>query len=323
MHGWTVQIMSWGCILLFTTCSPTSQFGFVTLGLNGRNSCPYFIHTPFAAHATPPPPPPPPPEMPAPTAPSRPPPIHPTPISTTTTRSLAILGAGGHGRSVADVAETCGWRVHMYDDGVWPATTASGPWPVVGNLDTLITRLDEYVGAVVAIGDCTVRLRAARHLQACGAHLPPLVHPSAWVSPHAKPLGAGSVVLAGAVINVGALVGDACIVNTGATVDHDCDLAAGVHISPGAHLAGSVTVGECTWVGVGATVKQGVCLGSHAVAGAGAVVVNRVPEGACVVGCPAKPIEEKKTASGRKKSGTHACAWPRLACCWRRTGPGL
>jgi len=287
-------------------------------GLNGRNSCPFFIHT-ISLHIQRPSPPPLLPKMP--TALSSPPSTHPTPTTTSTTRSLAILGAGGHGRSVADVAESCGWRVDMYDDCAWPATIASGPWPIVGNLETLIARLDEYAGATVAIGDCAARLQAARHLQACGAHLPPLVHPSAWVSPHARPLGAGSIVLAGAVINVGAVVGEACIINTGATVDHDCNLASGVHISPGAHLAGSVTVGECTWVGIGAVVKQGACLGNHAVAGAGAVVVNRVPDGTCVVGCPAKPMEEKKTAGGRKKCGAHACAWSRLACCWRRTSP--
>jgi serine acetyltransferase len=89
-------------------------------------------------------------------------------------------------------------------------------------------------------------------------------------------------------------MGQACIVHTGATVDHDYTLAAGVHISPGAHLAGSVTFGECTWVGVGAAVKQGVRLGSHAVVGAGAVVVSPVSDGVCVIVCPAKPMAGKK-----------------------------
>jgi hypothetical protein len=50
--------------------------------------------------------------------------------------SLAILGAGGHGRSVADTAEGCGWQVDLYDDA-WPELQASGPWRVVGNYQTL------------------------------------------------------------------------------------------------------------------------------------------------------------------------------------------
>ena len=187
---------------------------------------------------------------------------------------------------------------------------ACGPWPIVGNLDTLIARLGEHAGVAVAIGDCVARLRVARRLQASGAHLPPLVHPSAWVSPHAKLLGAGCVVLAGAAINVGATVGQACIINTGATVGHDCTLAAGVHISPGARLAGGGTVGECTWVGIGAAVKQGVRLGSHAVVGAGAVVVSPVSDGVCVIGCPAKPMADKMAHRAHARNAS--AWWPRL-----------
>ena len=246
-------------------------------------------------------------------------PSNPSPPATRPLLSLAVLGAGGHGRSVADVAEACGWKVDMYDDSMWPAATTCGPWTIVGNLDTLIARLGEHAGVAVAIGDCAARLRITRRLQASGVHLPPLVHPSAWVSPHAKRLGAGCVVLAGAAINVGAAVGQACIVNTGATVDHDCTLAAGVHISPGAHLAGGVTVGECTWVGIGAAVKQGVCLGGHAVVGAGAVVVSTVSDGVCVIGCPAKPMADKME---HRAHARNASAWrPRMSSCWSRTCP--
>jgi len=208
---------------------------------------------------------------------------------------LAILGAGGHGRSVADTAEACGWRVYLYDDG-WPQVQASGAWPVIGDGGALGAALDAgvYSGLMVAIGDCAARLRAHRRLLAGheGVPCPALVHPAAWVSPRAA-LGAGCVVMAGAAVNVGASLGEACIVNTGATVDHDCDLAAGVHISPGAHLAGGVRIGEGAWVGIGSAVKQGMRVGERAVIGAGAVVVNSVADGVCVVGCPAKPVFKK------------------------------
>ena len=34
-------------------------------------------------------------------------------------RSLAVLGAGGHGRSVADAAEAAGWtRVDLFEDAL-------------------------------------------------------------------------------------------------------------------------------------------------------------------------------------------------------------
>lgn len=38
----------------------------------------------------------------------------------------------------------------------------------------------------------------------------------------------GTVVMAGAIINPGATIGDGVIVNTSASVDHDCMISAGV-----------------------------------------------------------------------------------------------
>ena len=43
-------------------------------------------------------------------------------------------------------------------------------------------------------------------------------------------------------------------------------------------------------VGLGANIIQGVTIGEHAVVGAGAVVLNDVPDHAVVVGNPAKII---------------------------------
>lgn len=209
-------------------------------------------------------------------------------LNSPATGRLAILGAGGHGRSVADVAEACGWRVSLYDDA-WPALQASGPWRVVGNNERLDRDRAAFDGVAVAFGDCARRLQAHRRLQAQGVALPTLVHPTAWVSPHAT-LGPGCIVMAGAAVNVGTSLGEACLINTGATVDHDCHLAAGVHVSPGAHLAGGVQVDEMAWVGMAAALKEGVRVRRAATVGAGAVVLGDVEAGACVVGCPARPM---------------------------------
>lgn len=94
--------------------------------------------------------------------------------------------------------------------------------------------------------------------------------------------------IAGAVVNVDCRIGMGVIINTAASIDHDCVLEDAVHISPGARLAGGVCVGERSWVGIGASVKQLVEIGSGVTVGAGAVVVSNMPDDCVAVGVPAR-----------------------------------
>lgn len=200
---------------------------------------------------------------------------------------LAIWGAGGHGRVVADCAIAAGWRdVVFFDDH---AVGTSGPWNIVGSGRDLVSAASAYDGVLAATGDNRERLVRTDELAQHGAPLVRLLHPRAVVSDHAE-IGLGTVVLAGAVINIGARIGRAAIINTMASVDHDCRLADGVHVSPGAHLAGSVQVGRASWIGVGASVRQSIVIGEGAVVGAGAAVVKAVLSRTTVVGVPARPI---------------------------------
>lgn len=200
---------------------------------------------------------------------------------------LAILGASGHGKVVADTAECCGWSDIVFFDDAWPGVVRNGAWVVTGTGQDLLARAGEFAGVVVAIGNNKVRQAWLATLGEAGAVLATLVHPAASVSRHAT-TGVGSVVFAGVVVNAGASVGGGVILNTGCSVDHDCRLGDAVHVSPGARLAGGVVVGERAWVGIGASVKQLVSIGDDAVVGAGAAVIGDVAAGSTVCGVPAR-----------------------------------
>lgn len=202
-------------------------------------------------------------------------------------KKLAILGAGGHGRVVAEAAEESGWTVPGLFDRAGPKV--HDPWRVLGDEKDLLGRLGEFDGVIVAIGENRQRLDWTLKLGAYGGQLATVVHPAAWVSPRAH-LGQGSVVLAGAIVGTGVHLGRAVIVNTGASVDHDDRIGDGVHIAPGARLAGHVTVGDRSWIGLGAVVRQGLSLGADVLVGAGAAVVKSVESGQTVVGVPAGPM---------------------------------
>lgn len=204
--------------------------------------------------------------------------------------ALLIIGAGGHGKVVADAAlETGEWGEIVFLDDAWPEKKKNGLWDIHGKVDQLANWKGNCASAVVAIGNNHLRMELQSKLIAVGFEVATIVHPSATVSRFAK-LGIGSVVFAHAVVNVDAVVGEAAIINTAATIDHDCQLGKGVHIAPGANLGGGVVVGDFSWVGIGAAVSHYLLIGAEVTVGAGAVVINNIEKGVTAVGVPARPI---------------------------------
>lgn len=203
-------------------------------------------------------------------------------------KRLAILGAGGHGRVVADAAEASGWEVIEFFDDLWPEKNANGAWRVVGNKSTLFERLSDYDGVIVAIGNNKVRWNYVTELLQRNATLVNIIHPQATISRHAR-LGRGVVVFAGAVINPFSHIDDAVIVNTASSIDHDCTIGHAAHICPGVHLAGGVHIGELCWIGIGSVVKEYVSIGKHCMIGAGAAVIKSLEDHTIAYGIPATP----------------------------------
>ncbi|CAH6784669.1 Acetyltransferase [Vibrio chagasii] len=204
-------------------------------------------------------------------------------------KTCAILGASGHGKVVAEVAELNGYQEISFFDDRWPSLTAVEHWCVSGDTNSLLANVKEYDLIIVAIGHNATRCAKQRELKLAGGKFGVIVHPSAVVSEYTK-IGLGSVVMANAVINPFSHIGNSCIINTGSTIDHDCQLADGVHVSPGVNLAGGVEVGENSWVGIGSQIIQLVNVGCGVTIGAGSSVIKNVPNFQTVVGSPAREL---------------------------------
>ena len=207
---------------------------------------------------------------------------------------LLIIGAGGHGKVVADAAQRQGkWeKLGFLDDKPGLSEPILG-LSILGSIQSAAGFIGAYPDVAIAIGGPVRRLQLIEQLSAFGFNLPVIRHPSAVVSPHAT-VQAGSVLFAQSVVNADARLGIGCIVNTSASVDHDCVLGDGVHLSPGAHLAGGIQIGRASWIGIGACVRENVQIGEHVIVGAGAVVVSNVQDSLTVVGAPAAPIARHK-----------------------------
>ncbi len=155
-------------------------------------------------------------------------------------RKLLILGAGGFGRVVLEVAEELGLytKIAFLDD------RAAGE-QIAGKLADCEKLTEEYSDAVVAIGNNALRLQWLDKLEACGYRLPILRHPTAWVSASAS-VGRGSVILPYSVVGANAAVGKGVILNVASAVDHDCTVGDGCHICLHAVVKDQSAVPPCT-----------------------------------------------------------------------------
>lgn len=169
---------------------------------------------------------------------------------------LLILGAGGHGRVVAEAAELQGnWDNILFLDDRNDVNMVMGH-RIIGKLDDYKQFTSKCEYAVVCIGDNEKRLNLIQKLLKVGYKVAVIIHPTAIVSKYCN-IGDGSVILAGAVVNTNASMGKGCIVNIGSCVDHDCVLSDGVHVCSGAVVRSGCRVGGLSYIGAGACVKAG------------------------------------------------------------------
>lgn len=143
-------------------------------------------------------------------------------------------------------------------------------------------------GFFIAIGDNGIRKKIYDQLAAQQYYPSNVIHPSAIIDPSAVVGEQGIMIAAGVVVNPLAGIGNGVICNTGCIIEHECSIGEFAHIGPGAILCGNVKVGRQTFIGAGAVIRQGIKIGNNAMVGAGAVVVRDVPDGATVVGVPAR-----------------------------------
>ena len=208
------------------------------------------------------------------------------------TDRVVIWGASGHALVVADILRLEGREIAGFIDDV-DATRRGAEFAgarVLGGRDCLpALHAGGVRSAVIAIGDCAVRLRLADVARQHGFALARAVHPRAVLAADVT-VGAGTVVCAGAVVNPRSSIGESAIVNTAAPVDPECLIADGAHVGPGAHLGGRVRIGRGAWIGIGATISDRVVIGEESIVGAGAVVLNDVPRRVVAFGVPARVV---------------------------------
>jgi len=206
------------------------------------------------------------------------------------TEETVIVGAGGHGRVCLDICLLADIPVRGFLDNSRETGEKIHGVPVLGG-DELISDSDFRNAAqfIIGIGDRQIRPRVIAELDLHQATLTTLVHPSAVISPRCD-IEDGTLVNAGAVINIDTRIGRHCVINTNCSIDHDCVIGENVHICPGATLAGGIICADDSFIGSGAAILPNCQIGHNATVGGGTIVISDIPENSTFVGAAGRTV---------------------------------
>ena len=198
---------------------------------------------------------------------------------------MLIYGASGHAKVVVDCLKSMNERIlAVFDDDRSKNLFLEF---VIINDYTLQVYPEEPL--IIAIGDNLARKIVAeekvRHRFGTARHISAIIEKQV-------PIGEGTVIFHGTIIQAGSKVGRQVILNTGVSVDHDCIIGDFVHIAPHATLCGNVTLDEGAMVGAGAVVLPGLHIGEWSVIGAGTVVTKDVPPNSVIAGNPGRILKK-------------------------------
>jgi len=207
-------------------------------------------------------------------------------------KKVVVIGAGGFGREVMEIFKDENkinkkWDILGFiDENLELHGKQINGFPVVGGLDWLIEHKDE-VGCVIAIGDSKTRKSIASKLERNGVTFVNAIHPSVIMSEYVE-LGKDVIICAGTILTVNIKIGNHVIININSTIGHDAVIEDYCSIMPCVKINGNNHLHEGVYVGTGATFIHKVSVGSWTTIGAGAVVINDIPENVVAVGVPAK-----------------------------------
>lgn len=163
---------------------------------------------------------------------------------------LIILGAGGYGCTVADIAAQTGKydEIFFLDDNSQKET-------VIGKCADYLAYADENTEFYPAFGNNEGRVAWIEKLSISECRIARIIHPTAYVSPTTY-IAEGCVILPQAIVNTDCEVKMGCIINCGAIVDHGCILEEGVHVCLGAIVKAENRIPCCMKIEAGEIVAN-------------------------------------------------------------------
>lgn len=203
-----------------------------------------------------------------------------------TTEVIAVYGAGGHGKVVAEILMACGRSLQGFIDDNPSLRGSSVLGLPVFSADEWL-RFHAHAGVALGVGINVAREQVAMRVRHSGCTVLTVIHPGAIIARSAT-IGEGAAIMPGAVLNPDCEIGEGAIINSGAIVEHDARIGRYAHMSPNSAAGGGAQIAAYAHIGMGASVLPSKRVGMNCVIGAGAIVTLDIPDGQLAYGIPAK-----------------------------------
>lgn len=211
-------------------------------------------------------------------------------------RDIYILGIGRNTVTVMDLVEDCGYNIrgllHYNHDRIgeeYYGHSIDGCFE-----DLLRTNSLQGLSFALSMGNLPIRKNIYEKLLAKGGDVPTLLHPSCIISRRSS-IGNGVQVMPGSIIQGDTRIGDNTVITVNTVIAHSAKVGSHCLISGNVMIGAYATVCDMTHIGQGSTIVSGKVsrVGSNCILGAGAVLLNDIPDNSIYVGNPADFLKNK------------------------------
>lgn len=210
------------------------------------------------------------------------------------TDEVYILGVGRNTITVIDLVEDCGLSIsgllHYNQDRTGEIYYN---YPIIGCYKDYLTQEDlSGISFVLSMGDLSIRRDIYECIRSKNGNIPTLIHPSCIISRHCT-IGKGVQILPGSIVQGDSTIGDNTVITVNSVIAHSAKVGSHCLISGNVMIGAYWEIGDETHIGQSSVVVSGKVgkVGKNCVLGAGAVLIDDMPDGTIYVGNPAHKLK--------------------------------